>query len=244
MKICIFTAVFGMKMKNRHTKLETYAQPLDPEYKPDNIDFIYFTDKKEHPRFNSKIWELRTVDIDSKIGPIKMSKLYKILAYKFLPEYDISIWMDTHCVPKLDKILEPLKYLENNSSIWFKHDERNCIYDEVKHCDKIKKDKLENMTPQIKKYKNDGFPENFGLTENTIHWKRHDDPLFNKCMDDWWEEVKNGSIRDQICLMYCFWKNNYTNYKMLDSETENMEKYKTKYYKRNGYNDEIRLLKY
>ena len=59
-------------------------------------------------------------------------------------------------------------------------------------------------------------------------------------MDLWWYELSNNScIRDQCSLMYCFWKKNFKNYKLLNGETENTKhletwSHKEKYYTRYG----------
>ena len=236
MKICVVTSVFNMIMNN------CYAKPIDPKNPLPNVDYICFTDRP----FKSKIWECRVVPLWNN-DPIKSSKIYKILAYKYLSEYDASIWMDIHCVLN-QNCIEPLKYLNEYSCVFFEHDQRNCIYDEAEYCIKIKKDIKENLEKVINRYKKKKFPEKFGLTENTVHWKSHRDNKLNEIMDLWWYELSNNScIRDQCSLMYCFWKKNFKNYKLLNGETENTKhletwSHKEKYYTRYGSKYSLRKI--
>ena len=109
------------------------------------------------------------------------------------------------------------KTLENEYSLYVpQHPQRNCIYKEVDAVIKLKKDTLENVTPQIERYKEEGFPENYGLLQSNILIRKHNNADCIKLMECWWEELKNGSHRDQLSFNYVSWKNPNIKIKYLD----------------------------
>ena len=57
------------------------------------------------------------------------------------------------------------------------------------------------MKKQVERYKIEGYPENLGLSECTVILRRHTNQIkeFNEA---WWEEIKNGSRRDQLSFDY------------------------------------------
>ena len=64
--------------------------------------------------------------------------------------------------------------------------------------------------------KDDGFPQHYGLSENNILIRNHKDPNIIKFMKKWWKMIKKGSKRDQLSLMYIFWKYNFTNFVVIE----------------------------
>ena len=93
---------------------------------------------------------------------------------------------------------------------------RKCIYDEERVVLAMKKDVKENTNPQINRYKKEGFPKNYGLLQSNILIRRHNSPDCIKLMEDWFEELKNGSHRDQLSFNYILWKNQDVKVKYLD----------------------------
>ncbi len=113
-KIVVYTAVFGND-KNFNA-LTSYF----PEF-----DFICFTDKK----IQASKWKIRQVK--SNLSPEILNRKYKILAHKYLKEYDVSLYIDANI-----KILKnPKKFiyraLKTSNFIVSKHFLRKCAYDEA-----------------------------------------------------------------------------------------------------------------
>ena len=232
--IVIFTAIFGGK--DRLPK-QHFNHP--------RVDFVCFTEDD----ITIDGWEIIKCSLWNN-DPIKTSKMYKIIAHKFLSKYKYAIWIDGHCVVK-NTILEPLKYLtsvdsmNNYAAVFLEHNEVESLYGEADHLIELwykgnRKDTPKNIRSHIQKYIDEGYPSNNGLTENTVFWRKLDNEKLNKVMDLWWEEVIRGSIRDQLSLMYCFWKHNYSNYFLLNAKTENITSknihaFKEKYYHRTNH---------
>ena len=90
-----------------------------------------------------------------------------------------------------------------------KHYLRDCIYEEMLACMQYRKEDAGNILKLYAKYKEENFPSNYGLTENNVIFREHNDAEVIKLMEDWWYMVENYSKRDQLSLMYVCWKNNF-----------------------------------
>jgi len=211
MKIAVYTSIIGK-----------YDNLVTPKVKPDGFDFICFTDQD----LQSDVWKIK------KVLPIykdntRTARKYKILPHRYLPEYDISIWVDgnENIVGNVSEMLDV--YLINSNMAVYDHmscwDKRNCIYKEAdaifqlgrKNMDRTPergtknfKDNPNIIKQQIEKYKSEGFPKDFGLIVSGVIFRKHNNPDIVKCMEDWWVELKYGSKRDQLSFNYCTWKNN------------------------------------
>jgi hypothetical protein len=86
-----------------------------------------------------------------------------------------------------------------------KHPERTCLYAEGQACIDYKKDSESTIFPQLEKYKKDGYPEDNGLSANGIIVRVNNHEVRDFC-NKWWEEVSNGSCRDQLSFNYALWK--------------------------------------
>jgi hypothetical protein len=129
---------------------------------------------------------------------------------KHLRSYDISLYLDGNIriVKKLDNLIS--RALQNSLIAAPKHRKKDCIYEEAKDLKKRLNHKIKNkdkINNQIKKYKQEGFPKLYGMTENNILIRRHNRKKVVKLMEEWWKEYKKYSCRDQMSFMYLVWKN-------------------------------------
>jgi hypothetical protein len=194
----------------------------DPEVISPGYDYICFTDSD---RYKSDIWDIR------KITPLYThrgnDKKYKILPHRFLSEYDFSIYIDGDLKITLD--LNPLAQNYINFPVsGLDHtlcginttgtlNVRNCLYDEAKfikwlgdnHPQKHYKDNLEIIFNQMEKYQLEGYPPKNGLVRTSLIMRNHNSLEVIQVMEDWWEEIKYESKRDQLSFPYACWKNNF-----------------------------------
>ena len=85
------------------------------------------------------------------------------------------------------------------------------------------------MKPQMDRYKKEGFPENYGLLQSNILLRKHNKQDCIKLMEEWFNEIKNGSHRDQLSFNYVSWKNKEINIVYMDSHI-----YKSEFFYWNG----------
>lgn len=170
-----------------------------------SVRYILFTDNKY---FKSKVWEVYHIDfIDEKLDNRKKARFIKTNPHIVLPNHDTSIWID-HCyVPRFDNtkgVLSEINFNSNNI-MCYKHNVRNCTYNEA---EVVKNDRLDYpnvVNEQMNKYKLEGFPSDYGLFDSgfTIRKNNNDIIKFN---ETWWNEIKNHSGRDQLSQVYSSWK--------------------------------------
>ncbi|MFX1383562.1 MAG: glycosyltransferase domain-containing protein [Promethearchaeota archaeon] len=189
MDIVIYTAVFG-----------NYDILAEPKIINPKVKYICFSDEK----LDCPPWEVIVVKPEFKDLRLENRK-YKILAHKFLNNYKYSIYLDANYTILCDLSIYVEEWLGDNDIAVQKHPSRNCIYEEAKKCIIAKIDSRKKIKKQIKKYKKEGYPPDYGLTDNGLIIRKHTEKIkeFNNA---WWDEINNHSIRDQISFKYIAYK--------------------------------------
>lgn len=172
------------------------------KYKDPTVKYILFTDDKE---LRSKTWQVIVIDLDE-LNSRRKSRVPKILAHKYLPKHDISLYIDSSLEIKTADIRYMLiEMLEGKNIALYNHYKRNCVYDEIEFLkesnnnDRAEKDYICNQV--LKKYINISYPKDNGLFENAFIIRRNTNEV-NDLNDLWWKSYIEGSERDQFSFMY------------------------------------------
>lgn len=183
-----------------------YDGIINPTFISEGFDYICFTDNES---LKSDIWEIRPLPKETEeLSQVKKQRYVKINPHLLLNEYDLSIWVDGNVTIKGDLNKFISENISDNCSVYVpKHPSRNCIYAEEKVVVRMQKDKIDNTKPQIDRYREEGFPEHYGLLQSNILLRKHNEQDCIKLMEEWFNEVKNGSHRDQLSFNYVTWKN-------------------------------------
>lgn len=193
-KIVVFTAI-----------TRSYDKLNELTNKDDNIDYVCFTDNK----INSNSWIIKEIpSFLNSLSDVKKSRCIKLNPHIFLEQYDVSLWVDGNIHP----IGEVEEFINNTliGDCHFyipKHPQRICIYDEAEAIVRLKKDNQDVVNKQIEKYKNENYPQNFGLCQSGVILRRHNHLDSIKISEEWWYEVLGHSKRDQLSFNYVCWKN-------------------------------------
>ena len=202
MKICVYTALCGPK---------SALQPQDWLRTASGypVDYIAFTDQANVPA----PWEPRPIE-KLYSDPNRNAKRYKILPHWFLPDYDVTIWIDANfrVTRGFDELLPELL---THDVVMFKHFERDCAYDEAEVCKAMGLDDPVVIDTQMRRYVERGFPRHYGLPEcGTILRKKNPNGYL---MNEWWMEILSFSRRDQLSFMPTVWTYHARRYvKILD----------------------------
>lgn len=148
-KVVVFTAVTG-----------GYDVVLPPATHVPGWDYICFSDKAE---VDTAGWQVRALSAND-LDPVRRSRLPKILAHRFLGDYDISIWVDANVrvVGDLASFCEIA--LADADIAFFRHgDHRPSIAAEIQACVKYGKAPLDVMMRQYDHYRRQGFPDDAGI---------------------------------------------------------------------------------
>ena len=193
-KKVIFTCITG--------GYDTLSEPIK---KYGRFDYICFTD---NPNMTSTVWEIRQIPQELlNLDKTRQQRMIKLCPHKYLPEYDLSVWADGNTALNFDFSSFINSFIDNDNCVYVKkHPVRVCAYQERMTCERMKKDDANVMKAQMERYKNEGFPEKYGLPETNFMVRFHNDPRCIKLMEAWANEVRNGSKRDQLSFSYCVWK--------------------------------------
>jgi hypothetical protein len=173
-----------------------------PVHRIQGVDYVCFSDDITQ---SSQGWRVRPFDWND-FDPNRVAKRVKVLAHQYLGEYDWSLWIDgnVHITGDLAPFLEAP--LTQGPLQAFRHPRRSCIYMEAAHCINRKKDCPEIIDLQMERYRRKGMPTDFGLSENNVIFRYHHEPRVRGIMERWWQEIVNGSRRDQLSLSFILWK--------------------------------------
>ncbi|MBN1973073.1 MAG: glycosyltransferase [Sedimentisphaerales bacterium] len=193
-KVVVYTAIIG-----------NYDPLIIPEYITNDWDYVCFTDTEipgEH------IFEIRKTDYHHS-DPARIARYIKTHPHLYFSEYDYSIWVDSSIMIRGPHLENSIKQCINRKVLLMcnPHPHRDCIYDELKKCITLNKDDKAVMEAQVERYKNEGFPEKSGLLETGLLIRKHNEEKVKAFNEIWWNEIENGSRRDQLSVMYALWKN-------------------------------------
>ena len=195
-KTVCYTAITG-----QYDKIE------DPAYVTSGIDYICFSDTA----FKSDIWNLRPIPKDLlDLSLVKQQRVLKICPHRYLPEYDISIWVDGNILIKGDLNKFISEYDLSKIPLYTRiHPSRNCIYDEAKAILRYHKDSPESINELVTRYKNEDYPKHIGMAETCILLRKHNDIKCRLFDEAWATELLLHSHRDQMSFNYIAWKQGF-----------------------------------
>jgi hypothetical protein len=221
MRIAVYTSIFG-----------GYDELHENQFQMEGVDYTCFTDRD----IESKTWKIvKSTPIYN--DPNRNAKKYKILPHRYLKDYDWSVWVDGN-IKVISDIRglcagDPYKVYDHMQVF----DKRDCIYDEAQailNFGKINSEKTPDrgiknwkdnpklIVDQMNRYISEGYPKQNGLATNPIIIRNHHDFNVIKNMEDWWNEIKYNSKRDQLSFNYIAWKNNF-NFVYLQGDSRNNE---------------------
>jgi hypothetical protein len=199
-KTVVYTAIFGG------------YEGLLPQRPVPGVDFVCFTDIP----VKVKPWKVILVP-PPESDSTRCARKYKILPHNYLPEYDCSIWIDGNylVVGDINELIS--KTLRNYNMAYFDHrssiaDARDCVYEEHASIMKLGgasglyKDDPAVMQKQMDRYRREGYPPHNGLIFSSVLIRRHHAKDVVATMERWWNELSQGSKRDQLSFNYAAWK--------------------------------------
>jgi hypothetical protein len=189
-RLVVYTAIFG-----------EYDALHEPPAGLEGVDFICFTNQKN---VESTHWDVRHVGSPDLTNHM-MNRRYKLLPHLYLGDYEKSLYVDANVLVIGDP--RPLfeKYLADHDMAVPKHPLRNCIYEEALACLRTGKSGFTETAAQMKQYKREGFPVEFGLAENNVILRNHNRENMIDLMNRWWNELNSQAQRDQLSLGYVLW---------------------------------------
>jgi hypothetical protein len=194
-----------MKIVVYSVNIGGYDDLWTPKVVDPNVRYILFTDNKY---FKSNVWEINHVDfLGNDMDNRLKSRYVKTHPHIVLPNHDVSVWIDNCFSYKFSdtkKMVEEIG-ITNNLIMCYKHDVRDCLYDEAKVIKSMKLDYSDVVDSQMNKYREEGFPKKMGLYQSGFMVRKNIKNV-NNFNNTWWEEIKSFSGRDQLSQVYSSWK--------------------------------------
>ncbi|MGH2622041.1 MAG: glycosyltransferase domain-containing protein [Sphingobacterium sp.] len=165
---------------------------LSPLYTK-GIDCYLFTDNG-----NERVKGWITKQVPRTPDPVRQQREIKINFYKYLPGYDLVIYIDANF-----NLYRPISTLLRNITGDFctvKHPNRNCVYEEGEAIIKAGKAKEDVVNKQTTDYKGRGIEEGKGMYATGLIIRRPTKECIAFC-EQWYAELEKGSHRDQLAIM-------------------------------------------
>ncbi len=168
-------------------------------------DYVCYTDNQEHiEKGQIGIWKIRPLAF-TESDNTRINRWHKTHPHLLFPEYHESFYVDANINILTSKIFDIVKQ-ESKTLMLPEHFNVNCSYLEAKVM--LEKnlhdtDKIKDMVYEMRK---NHFPANYGLTENNVIYRKHNDPQIIAIMEDWWNYIENYSKRDQLSFEYVLFK--------------------------------------
>ncbi len=194
-KVAVYTCITG-----------NYDSLLEPVYLSNNCDYFVITDNQIPENCIWKRIAPGTLDL-SGLNPIEKNRYIKLHPHLIFPDHDYSIYVDgnirviTDMLPFVFKLGDAFLGVHN-------HHARDCILTEIRFIKRSGRFKGidSKLKKQVNAYFVEGYPKHYGLYENPVLLRKHNDLRCINLMESWWAELKKHTMRDQISLPYAIWK--------------------------------------
>jgi len=198
-RTAVFTANFGGKDK--------LQPPVHFETsKLSDVDFLYFTDSDDVQIDHYQVVKQKPSYSDV----AKNARKLKILGFPGMENYKYAIWHDSSIQMDCSKIIELQEFAETSMLSTFKHG-REDVYLEAIACIENGKDQPLRVLKQMWRYFKAGLPAHSGLYETGILTFNVGKYLKSDLKNVWWQEIENGSRRDQLSLPFAVRKTDTEN---------------------------------
>ena len=176
------------------------------------VEYLMFTN---NPGITSKTWKVVYVPED--IDNVLLSRKIKILPHQYLPdEYDCSIYVDANAIIYGELSLLTSYLSEDIGFAVSRHHERNSVKEEVSTLIERRMVPSKEATDQYLRYRSEGFKDDLGLAECSILVRKHKEKDLQMLMESWWDEFRRGVRRDQVSLMPCLQRSDYSKFVFMD----------------------------
>lgn len=196
MKKVIYTVLVG-----------NYDQLKQPSVVDDTFDYLCFSNDIKEKRVG--VWVIRGIDYQNK-DKTRISRYAKLLPHRVLSEYDYSLYIDANIQITGSELYQVInsKIEEGALICQVPNIFRDCIYKDIEIAYRRRKVDFYGAKRQYRHLKAEQFPEHYGLLENNVILRKHNDPQVVEISEAWWKEYCEYTHRDQFCLMFVYWKQN------------------------------------
>jgi len=199
-RVAVYTCILG-KADVLHT----------PKIVPPGWDFICFTDQP----FRSDVWQIRHMTPSEK-DLTRASRKPKILPHEFLPDYDVSIWIDGNVLVTgdLSELVDTYLSTANHAALQHAASKEIPLNSQKEHVERLlsmeaagkHQEDADIILRHAEHNTKEGYPDTQGLVWNMMILRRHNAPDVIATDTTWWDEYCHWSKRDQMSFNFAAWK--------------------------------------
>ena len=198
-KTVIYTCI-----TNGYDDISRIATPTAIEF---DCDYICYTDNASDIKTKQiGVWEIRPLEY-TRLDSTRNNRWHKIHPHELFQNYTDSLYIDANVDILSHTLLSDAKALHSRIAIP-SHPLRDCIYDEYLNAFAEFIDDPKIMRAELDLIKESGMPRHYGLTENNVIYRQHNDSRIIEIMNEWWHMTTTYSRRDQLSFAWLLWKHN------------------------------------
>ena len=197
MKLVVYTALFA----DESLPLEDVGRFYPFIHDKGDVEYIAFTNRED---LKSDFWDVRVIEKEDDKSFRMMSRFLKWTPTKAnLPEHTHSLWMDSQCYFQYEPTAIVNGYLKDKyHTAIHHHTDLQSIYVEGMVTSYVYfNDKPSIVNRQLERYFEEGHPYQYDHYETGILIRKNCKEA-NELGETVYNELSNGSIRDQLCTPY------------------------------------------
>ena len=168
-------------------------------------DYVCFTDDEALVRERRVgVWEMRPL-VFVELDGTRNNRWHKTHPHELFPEYAESVYVDANVNVRTQYLFDVIRRLDR-PFVLPRHFDGQCVYGEYRNVLEQGIDDAERVGRERQLLERSGMPRNFGLGENNILYRRQHEPDIVALDEEWWSLIRDYSRRDQLSLMWLFWK--------------------------------------
>lgn len=218
----------------------SYDEIRQPFIVDERFDYLLFSDNVSVDRIG--VWKVRPI-LHLEGDNMLNSRFVKCNPTKALPDYEASLYIDANIQIASKHVYDRVFELLREGVEWggIQHPDQGCSYEEMCAIVDLKWVHDYDVVDWYGRMKRDGFPEDWGLYENNVIFRRHT-PKIEAIGDLWWQTLVSGCKRDQFSLMYALWKYQPTmDYFLPKGECPRLNSSNFRYYEHNPHKRVLKL---
>lgn len=184
-----------------------YDNLIQPPVIDDSFDYICFVKKGQRHSEKQGVWRIEEIPFDCSSNKL-LAEYPKLQPHIVLPQYEYSLWIDGNISINdaqlydtiNNKIEEGVMYSGVNHWGW------NCAYEDAVMVAYLNKSSFLDLLRTVLFLKRKHFPRHYGLYENNVIFRKHNDPTIVEFNKFWWHLLCKYAKRDQLCHSYCLKK--------------------------------------
>ena len=191
MKVAVYTCI-----------TQGYDSLKLPSSTDKRLAYFCFTDT---PSSVSLPWKYSPIALPG-LSPKDQNRYIKMHPHEFLPDYDVTVYVDgsIQIIGDVHALIQKVLSLPENIFL-YRHPQRTCIFSEAAACAHFSHDWIWTIASQMRRYSKGGYPTENGLFEGNVIIRKNCNNV-QRLMEEWWIEYRSGAKRDQLSLPYVAWR--------------------------------------